>query len=412
MNDYKTITRLFENDQDEIGFRLFKESNIIKLNNKNNNNYDNNQIEFNTQTLASKLINYSDAYIEVEIELEVPFDETDQGKKSVPKLIALKNSYELVKNLKIQLNNVIISNESNIHRSNLVNFILNNSYNSPSSYRNIRKSNQGTLNITNNKFITKDTYFTKQEDEDEIKPHYITFKIPIFLKDISDYFRKIDLIQFGEFNINIQLIDNIFVTSREGCTYKIKNVYLYTEEVKLTDGDNIKYLKILDNKFTKKINFMENHTLTFDGKLKEINEDFAIDNIRNSDTVFIYGILDVNKKGLNNDLPSVKFENPYLNIDNIRFENPIPNDISAYNIIKNKSNHSDNFIITYNEFLENYRIYCFNVNRQTQNDSNDKFMSIITNIENTSSTVYIVWKNYSVIEMEYTKNGLNIYKTY
>ena len=412
MNDYKTITRLFENDQDEIGFRLFKESNIIKLNNKNNNNYDNNQIEFNTQSLASKIINYSNSYIEVEIELEVPFDETDQGKKSVPKLIALKNSYEIVKSLKIQLNNVYISNESNIHRSNLVNFILNNSYSSPSSYRNIRKSNQGTLNITNNKFITKETYFTKQEDEDEIQPHYITFKIPIFLKDISDYFRKIDLIQFGEFNINIQLIDNIFVTSREGCTYEIKNVYLYTEEVKLTDSDNIKYLKMLDNKFTKKINFMENHTLTFDGKLKEVNEDFAINNIRNSDSVFIYGILNTNKTGLNNDLPSVRFENIQLNIDNIRFENPIPNDISAYNIIKNKSNHSDNFIITYKEFLEYYRIYCFNVNRQTQNNSNNKFMNIITNIESTSSTVYVVWRNYSTIEMEYTKNGLNIYKTY
>ena len=412
MNDYKTITKLFENDQDEIGFRLFKESNIIKLNNKNNNNYDNNKIEFNTQSLASKIINYSNAYIEVEIELEVPFDGSDEGKKSVPKLIALKNSYEIVKSLKIQLNNVNISDEWDIHRSNLVNFILNNSYNSPSSYRNINKSNNETLNITNNKFITKDTYFKKQEDDDVIKPHYITFKIPIFLKDISDYFRKIDLIQFGEFNINIQLIDKIFVAERDGCTYEIKNAYLYTEEVKLTDSDNIKYLKMLDNKFTKKINFMENHTVTFDGKLKEINEDFAINNIRNSDSVFIYGILDVNKVGKNNDLPSVKFENIQLNIDNIRFENPIPNDISAYNIIKNKSNHSDNFIITYKEFLEYYRIYCFNVNRQTQNDSNNKFMNIITNIEETSSTVYIVWRNYSTIEMEYTKNGLNIYKTY
>ena len=344
--------------------------------------------------------------------MEIPFDDSDQGKKSIPKLIALENSYEIVKNFKIQLNNVIISNESNIHRSNLDNFILNNSYNSPSSYRNIRKSNQDTLNITDNKFITKETYFTRREDEDEIKPHYITIKIPIFLKDISDYFRKIDLIQFGEFNINIQLIDNIFVTSRKGCTHDIKNAYLYTEEVKLTDSDNIKYLKMLDNKFTKKINFMENHTLTFDGKLKEINEDFSINNIRNSDSVFIYGILNTKKAGLNNDLPSVKFENACLNIDNIRFENPIPNDISAYNILKYKSNHSDNFIITYKEFLENYRIYCFNVNRQTQNDNNNKFMNIITNIENTSSIVYIVWKNYSVIEMEYTKNGLNIYKTY
>ena len=412
MNDYKTITKLFENDQDEIGFRLFKESNIIKLNNKNNNKYNKNEIEFNTQSLASKIINYSNAYIEVEIELEVPYDASDHGKKSIPDVVALKNSYEIVKNLKIQLNNVIISNESNINRSNLVNFILNNSYNSPSSYRNINKSNDKTLNIDNNKFITKATYFNKKEDEDVIKPHYITFKIPIFLKDISDYFRKIDLIQFGEFNISIQLIDKIFVAKREGCTYEIKNAYLYTEEVKLTDSDNIKYLKMLDNKFTKKINFMENHTVTFDGKLKEINEDFAINNTRNSDSVFIYGILNVNKVGLNNDLPSVKFENIQLNIDNIRFENPIPNDISAYNIIKNKSNHSDNFIITYKEFLEYYRIYCFNVNRQTQNDSNNKFMNIITNIEETSSTVYIVWRNYSTIEMEYTKNGLNIYKTY
>ena len=406
MNDYKIINKLFENEQDEIGFRLFKESNIIKLNNKNNNNYDNNQIEFNTLSIASKLIDYSNAYIEVEIELEIPFDESDQRKKSIPKLIGLRNSFEIVKNLKIQLNNVIISNESNIHRSNLVNFILNNSYNSPSSYRNIRKSNQDTLNITNNKFISKETYFNKQEDEDEIKPHYITFKIPIFLKDISNFFRKTDLIQFGEFNINIQLIDNIFVTSREGCSYKLKNAYLYVEEVKLTDSDNIKYLKILDNKFNKRINFLENDTLIFDGKLKEINEDFAINNIRNSDSVFIYGILNTKKTGLNNELPSVKFENPYLNIDNIRFENPIPNDISAYNILKYKSNHSGNFIITYKEYLENYRIYCFNVDRQTQNDNNNKFMNIITNIENTSSTVYIVWRNYSIIEMEYTKKWI------
>ena len=266
MNDYKTITKLFENYQDEIGLKLFKESKIIKLNNQNNNNYNNNQMEFNTQSLSSKLINYSDAYIEVEIELVIPFGDSDQGKKSIPKLIALKNSYEIVRNLKIQLNNIIISNESNIHRSNLVNFILNNSYNSSSSYRNIKKSNQDNLNISSNEFITKETYFTKREDEDETKPHYITFKIPIFLSDVSDYFRKIDLIQLGEFNINIQLIDNIFVTSREGCTYKIKNAYLYTEEVKLTDSDNIKYLKMLDDKFAKKINFMENHTSTFNGK--------------------------------------------------------------------------------------------------------------------------------------------------
>ena len=99
MNDYNIIiNKLLENEQDEIGLRLFKECNIIKLNNKNNNNYDNNQIEFNTLSMASKLINYSNAYIKVEIELEIPFDESDQGKKSIPELIGLRNSFEIFKN--------------------------------------------------------------------------------------------------------------------------------------------------------------------------------------------------------------------------------------------------------------------------------------------------------------------------
>ena len=71
----------------------------------------------------------------------MPYDQSDEGKKLVPKLISLKKSYEIVKSLKIQLNNVIISNEVNLNRANLVNYVLNNSYSSPVSYRNISKSN-------------------------------------------------------------------------------------------------------------------------------------------------------------------------------------------------------------------------------------------------------------------------------
>ena len=158
MNDYKAITKLFENDQDEIGFRLFKESNIIKLNNNNQGNY----YEFNTKSLSSKIINYNNSYIEINFTVEIPYDQSDEGKKSVPKLLSLKKSYEIVESLKIQLNNVIISNETNLNRANLVNYVLNSSCNSPASYRNILESNSLTLNITNNKFISKDTYYEKR----------------------------------------------------------------------------------------------------------------------------------------------------------------------------------------------------------------------------------------------------------
>ena len=59
MEDYTILENLFK---DEIHFDLFKESNVIKINNNNgdNNNFDNG-ISFNTQSIASKMINYKDA---------------------------------------------------------------------------------------------------------------------------------------------------------------------------------------------------------------------------------------------------------------------------------------------------------------------------------------------------------------
>ena len=222
MNDYTILENLFKNEQDEIHFDSSKESNVIKINNNNgdNNNFDNG-ISFNTLSIASKMINYKDAYVLLHIECEIPFDETDQGKKSIPKLLYLKNSFEIVKILKVQLNNVTILNEGIVNRSALIDFVLDNSQGESLMYRNIKKASSDSLNITNNKFIKKDTYFSKQDDDEE-KNHFVDFEIPIFLKDISSFFKNIDIIHYGEFNILIDLIDELFVSSREGVTYDIK----------------------------------------------------------------------------------------------------------------------------------------------------------------------------------------------
>ena len=122
-----------------------------------------------TQSIASKMINYKDAYVLLHIECEIPFDETDQGKKSIPKLLYLKNSFEIVKNIKDQLNNVTILNEGNVNRSALLDFVLDNPQNELLIYRNIEKASSNGLNITDNKFITKDTYLTKEERSDQQK---------------------------------------------------------------------------------------------------------------------------------------------------------------------------------------------------------------------------------------------------
>ena len=140
------------------------------------------------------------------------------------------------------------------------------------------------------------------------------------MKDISSFFKNIDIIHCGEFNILIDLIDDVFVSSRDRVTYDIKSTYLIVEEIKLSEEDKIRYLKKLDNGYMKTINFLENHVKIFNDKFNINRQDFYLNNVRNGDSIFIYGILDANKTGLNY-MPSVKFNEPYLLIDNVRFEN-------------------------------------------------------------------------------------------
>ena len=413
MNDLRILKNLFVKNDDQIHFELFKRSNIVSINNENNGDY-NKEIVFNTRSLTSLLISYKDAYILLKIEVKIPYDATDQGKKSVPKLISLKKSFELVEYLRISLNNVIISNESYVNRSSLVNYVLNNSYSNPTSYRNISKAISTGLNITDNQFITKDTYYSPQDDGEDTtnKFHYINFEIPIFLKDISEFFKQVTVLKFAEFNIGLKFIDNMIISSKENIETTIKSCHLFVKEVELYENDHIKYLKMLNDGYSKTINFVECHTRIFNDKMSEINENFYVNNVQNCDSVYMYGILNTNKEGLKCDLPSVKFENPYLNIDNIKFENPVDNGISAYDELKSKSNRYDNFLITYPNFKNYYRIYLFNVSRYIRDNHNNKFIYIITNMETTSCVVYIILKTHSSVKLNYSKeNGLVVYKS-
>ena len=212
------------------------------------------------------------------------------------------------------------------------------------------------------------------------------------MKDISSFFKNIDIIHYGEFNILIDLIDEIFVSSKDGITYDIKSAYIIVEEVKLCEEDNLSYLKKLDNGYIKTINFLENHVKIFNDKSNINRQYFYLNYVRNGDSIFIYGILDANKTRLNYDLHSVKFNEPYLLIDNVRFENSIPNDISAYKSLKSKSMYSDNFIINYYDYINYYRICFWNISRQIKDDNANKFINILSGMETASCEVYIVFK--------------------
>ena len=126
------------------------------------------------------------------------------------------------------------------------------------------------MTIKYNQFISKETYVRSgdigEDDDISDKFHYVNFKIPIFLKDISEFFKKVDLLKYAEFNIDISFIDKIVISKRANIKTTIKSCFLYVEEIKLSDEDQIKYLKLLNDGYIKTINFLENNTRILDEK--------------------------------------------------------------------------------------------------------------------------------------------------
>ena len=128
------------------------------------------------------------------------------------------------------LNNTIVSNENDINGSNLVNYVLNNGKSYSISHRNLNNADD-SLSITDNNFVSNTNYAS-----DNTKKHEITSKIPVYLKDISNYFKNIGLINFGEFNNNLSLIDKIIsISDDQENSYEIKNAHLIIEEIQLSD---------------------------------------------------------------------------------------------------------------------------------------------------------------------------------
>ena len=80
--------------------------------------------------------------------------------------------------------------------------------------------------------------------------------------------------------------------------------------------------------------------------------------------------------------------------------------------LKSKSMYSNNFIINYDDYINYYRIYFWNISRQIKDDNANKFINILTGLETASCEVYVVFKTSASITMKYSKNDiLIVYKS-
>ena len=122
MEESNQIIQLLNNENTTFKNISYKSVDRIKLNNINNNTFSNNRIQFNTKSIASQLVLYKDAYILLEVELKLATEAN-----ALLTDLKLKNSYEMVNSLKIELNRTIIANEDCIYYSNMIPHLLENS---------------------------------------------------------------------------------------------------------------------------------------------------------------------------------------------------------------------------------------------------------------------------------------------
>ena len=193
------IVNLAKSKNEKIENICYKEVHKIKMNKEDGSN----PIVFNTKSVLSKLVDYSNAYIEFQFDIKFATDAACTKAN-----LLLKNSYEMISELKIELNDRIVSNESNVNHSYIIHHLLENGKNDNLIYRNIDIH----TDVVKYNDANKDNFLIKNGD---------TMKVVcnVFLKDISNFFKNLHMpLQLTESNITLKLVASIYITDQTNTT--------------------------------------------------------------------------------------------------------------------------------------------------------------------------------------------------
>ena len=384
------IVNLIKSKNEKVENICYKEVHKIKLEKRDGNN----PIVFNTKTVLSNLVDYSNAYIEFQFDIKFATEAACTKAN-----LTLKNSYEMISDLKIELNNRIISNETNVNYSHLINHLLENSKNDDLIYRNI-DIHTGVVKYADTK---KDVFLTKNNDTMRVTCH-------VFLKDISNFFKNLNMpLKFSEFNITLRLVDQIYVTDQPNTTQTLVSASLYVDQIELHEMEEIQFVKNYNN-FDVNIPFLENFVIRDSQNITDNEFNIGANNCTNTNDMFLMLVKDDNNTL---HLPNKRAKNLQLYIGNQLFQTGIKSDLEAYLELKKRSEFFDEFIIDYNRFLNNYTIYAFPINRYSKKDKSTKYINITgTGIDDNASKGILVWRQMSNINLKINNNSLVIRKTY
>ena len=395
MEESNQIIELLNNENTTFKNISYKSVNRIKLNNMNNNNFSNNRIRFNTKEISNHLVPYEDAYILLEVDIKF-----SEEANALPANIRLKNSYEMINSIKIELNRTIISNEDYIYYSNMIPHLLENSKSDDLLYRGIDLHDKVTFETNTN----KEVFISNQGDT-------VKVKIPIYLKDISDYFRQLNFpLEFCQYNISIQVVDEIYykTVAMIILSQTIKSAYLFTDVCYLDEKNSLDYLKNI-NKFNKTIPIFDNNGVINNAKIAANNFTIHVNNLYNCKNMYLMFIKDNSIV----KIPNKSCSNIQLKVNSEKFQNVIENNIDAFLIFKNRSPYTNEFLLNYNQFLNNYLIYGFPLDQMLKHDSGNKFIVINGKPDdNSSSSAVIIYQQASYINFKIENGALLVTKTY
>ena len=260
------ITNLVKSKSEKVESICYKEVHKIKLDKRDGSN----PIVFNTKGILTNIIDYSNAYIK--FQFDIKFATADACTKAN---LTLKNSYEMISDLKIELNNRIISNESHFNHSYIINHLLENSKNDDLIYRNI-DIHTAVVKYNDTK---KDEFLS--ENGDTMRVVY-----NVFLKDISNFFKNLHMpLKLAEFNLTLRLVDQIYVTDQLNTTQKSISANLYVDQIKLHEIEEIQFVKNYNN-LDDNISFLENYVIRDTPTIKNGNFNVGANNCTNTNDMF------------------------------------------------------------------------------------------------------------------------------
>ena len=305
----------------------------------------------------------------------------------------------MISELKIELNNRIVSNETNVNYSHIINHLLENSKNDDLIYRNI-DIHDDVIKYNDTK---KDVFLTKNDDTMRVTCY-------VFLKDISNFFKNLHMpLKFSEFSITLRLVDSIYVTDQTNTTQTLVSANLYVDQVTLHEMEEIQFVKNYNN-FDVNISFLENFVIRDSQNITNQEFNIGANNCTNTNDMFLM-LLQDNNNTLRS--PNKRAKNLQLYIGNQLFQTGIKSNLESYLELKKRSEFFDEFIIDYNRFLNNYAIYAFPKNRYSKKNKSTKYINIIgTGVGDEDSKGILVWRQMSNINLKINNNFLEVKKTY